>query len=92
MKHPRFSLAVAGAGVVWGIVAISTGNPALSTRIAGEWPFWKASKSDSLHFVSRLPQALMIMGTGGAVFLLIGALLVWREQALKSTPNGRTGR
>ncbi|QYJ06703.1 serine hydrolase domain-containing protein [Qipengyuania flava] len=57
-----------------GIVILSTGNPLLATKLAGEWVFWKTGNVDSLTFASRLPTALAVFA-GGVILILIGAIL-----------------
>ncbi len=62
-----------------GIVILSTGNPMLATRLAGEWVFWKTSNVDTLTFASRLPMALIVFA-GGTLLILIGACFaIWRR-------------
>lgn len=72
-----------------GIVVLSTGNPLLATRIAGEWVFWKTGKVDSLTFASRLPTALAVFAAGTLAILLASSLLIWRHRR-KSTTTSET--
>ena len=72
-----------------GIVVLSTGNPLLATRIAGEWVFWKTGNVDSLTFASRLPTALAVFAAGSLAILLVSSLLIWRRRR-KSTTTSET--
>ncbi|WP_337661081.1 serine hydrolase domain-containing protein [Erythrobacter sp. Alg231-14] len=62
-----------------GIVILSTGNPMLATRLAGEWVFWKTGNVDTLTFASRLPTALLVFVGGAFLILVVAGLAIWRR-------------
>lgn len=62
-----------------GIVILSTGDPLLATRLAGEWVLWKTGTIDLLMFqmVARKMSTVM---AAGALFIVVAAIVVgWRR-------------
>ena len=61
-----------------GIVVLETGTPALATRLAGEWVFWRTGHVDTLTVVMEARRTLTILVAGWAVILALGLIAGWR--------------
>ena len=57
---------------------LETGTPALATRLAGEWVFWRTGHVDTLTLVMEARRTLTILVAGWAVILALGLIAGWR--------------
>ncbi|MDQ2771923.1 MAG: beta-lactamase family protein, partial [Bacteroidota bacterium] len=66
-----------------GIIVLETGSPALATRLASEWVFWKTGKVDTFLFPMLLPGMIKAIGIGWTV-LVIGviAYFAWKRRGI----------
>jgi len=60
-----------------GIVVLESGHPALASRIAGEWIFWRFGKVDTVTVLMEFRQTLTVLAVGGAVIVLAAILYGW---------------
>lgn len=59
-----------------GIIVLETGNPALATKLASEWVFWKTGKVDTFLFPMLMDSMVRTIGIGWAV--IITSIIVFR--------------
>lgn len=53
-----------------GIIVLETGNPALATKLASEWVFWKTGKVDTFLFPMLIDEMTRAIGLGWIVILV----------------------
>ena len=59
-----------------GIIILETGNPALATKLASEWVFWKVGKVDTFLFPMLIDGMLWTIGIGWVVIIVSTVLLL----------------
>ncbi len=59
-----------------GIIILETGNPALATKLASEWVFWKTGKVDTFLFPMLIDGMLWTIGIGWVVIIVSTVLLL----------------
>lgn len=72
------------------IVVLATGNPALTSRLGGEWVFWKTGRLDVATFYGSMRQIYLIVALGWAAIVLLVLVIGWR--ARRSRPADRSHR
>ncbi|MFZ5668077.1 MAG: serine hydrolase domain-containing protein [Pseudomonadota bacterium] len=60
-----------------GIVVLETGAPALASKVAGHWVFWKTGKVDLVDVIAAAPGMVRWIAGGAAVILGVGVALSW---------------
>jgi CubicO group peptidase (beta-lactamase class C family) len=60
-----------------GIVVLETGTPALATRLAGEWVFWRTGHVDTITVFMEARRTMTILVAGWAVILALGVIGGW---------------
>ncbi|MCE2892894.1 MAG: beta-lactamase family protein [Flammeovirgaceae bacterium] len=58
-----------------GIIVLETGDPALATKLASEWVFWRTGKVDTFLFPMLIDEMLWTIGIGWVVIILTTVLL-----------------
>ncbi len=58
-----------------GIIILETGHPALATKLASEWVFWKTGKVDTFLFPMLIDKLLLIIGIGWLVIVTVATAL-----------------
>ncbi len=59
-----------------GIIVLETGSPALATKLASEWVFWKMRKVDTFLFPMLINGMLWTIGIGWAVIIVSTVVLL----------------
>jgi len=59
-----------------GIIVLETGSPALATKLASEWVFWKMRKVDTFLFPMLINGMLWTIGLGWAVIIVSTVVLL----------------
>jgi CubicO group peptidase (beta-lactamase class C family) len=72
-----------------GIVVLETGTPALATRLAGEWVFWRTGHVDTLTVFMEARRTLTILVVGWAAILAVGLIAGWRLWRRRLTPPAK---
>ncbi len=65
-----------------GIIVLETGSPALATRLASEWVFWKTGQVDTLLFTMLVAGMTRLIGTGWAI--IVAATVVFGLSRLRN--------
>jgi hypothetical protein len=63
-----------------GIIVLETGSPALATKLASEWVFWRTGKVDTFLFPMLIDVMIWIIGIGWVVIIAITIVLSARYQ------------
>jgi len=66
------------------IIAFSSGNPSLATKLGFEWVFSQTGKPDFLGLGYVIPGGLRVLSLASMLTLLIAGVLTWRRR-----PNAR---
>jgi CubicO group peptidase (beta-lactamase class C family) len=61
-----------------GIILLTTGQPGLASRLAGEWIFWQAGKLDIGAFYAAGRDMIVIIVAGWIVIIAAVLLIGWR--------------
>lgn len=67
-----------------GIIILETGHPALATKLASEWVFWRTGKVDTFLFPMLMNRMVWTIGIGWAMILVIAIIFCsMRAQQIK---------
>jgi hypothetical protein len=62
------------------IIAFSSGNPSLATKLGFEWVFSQTGKPDFLGLGYVIPGGLRVLALASMLTLLIAGVLTWRRR------------
>lgn len=66
-----------------GIIVLETGNPALATRLASEWVFWKTGKVDTFLFPMLMDGMVRAIGIGWVVIIVVVTVFAFLRRHAK---------